>query len=78
MLPAARTSSGELGVKAVVPPDQAQRSGPMVVNKFTIDARGAGDEVIKELRALVRETQKSVPAISAQTAARMMRGVVRL
>ncbi|MGI9490640.1 MAG: hypothetical protein ACR2RF_33060, partial [Geminicoccaceae bacterium] len=78
VMPAARTSGGKLGVTAVAPPNAGRESGPVVINKFNIDARGAGDEVVKELRAMVRETQKSVPVISAKTAALMMKGVVRV
>ena len=78
VVPAARTSSGKLGITAIAPPNTERESGPVVINKFTIDARGAGDEVVKQLRAMIRETQKSVPVISARTAALMMKGVVRV
>ena len=78
VVPAARTSSGKLGITAIAPPNAGRETGPVVINKFNIDARGAGDEVVKELRAMVRETQKSVPVISAKTAALMMKGVVRV
>ena len=78
VVPAARTSSGKLGITAIAPPNTERESGPVVINKFNIDARGAGDEVVKQLRAMVRETQKSVPVISAKTAALMMKGVVRV
>ena len=77
IVPAVRTPDGDLGIKAIAPPQQAASSGPMMMNTFNIDARGAGDEVVKELRAMVREVQRSTPVVAAQTAARVMNGVVR-
>jgi hypothetical protein len=77
IVPAVRTPGGDLGIKAVAPPQQGGSGGPTVINKFQIDARGAGDEVIKELRAMVAETRRQTPVVAAQTAARLMKGVVR-
>jgi len=77
IVPAVRTSDGDLGIKAIAPPGQAAGGGTTVVNTFNIDARGAGDEAIKELRAMVREVDRSIPIVSAQVTARMTKNMVR-
>ena len=78
LFPSVRNPDGELAVKAVLPPDLRGGGGPVVVNEFNIDARGASNETIDKLTQMISDVERRQPEIAAQTTARMMRGVVRV
>ena len=60
ILPLARMTSGELGVKAAMVrlPEASSAGGPVVINEFTIDARGADREGLREVMALIQVVRR--------------------
>ena len=57
IMPLARLGSGELGVKALMPrlPEApSAASAPVVINQFTIDARGADPQGLRKVMALIQ------------------------
>ncbi len=56
VLPLTRLASGELGVKALMPrlPEVPAPAAPVVINQFTIDARGADPQGLRKVMALIQ------------------------
>lgn len=78
IVPAARTPSGKLGITAIDPPGKKNEGGKtVVVNNIEIDARGAGDETVRMLMEMIRETRRQTPVVAAQVMSRMGRGTLR-
>ena len=73
ILPLARMASGELGVKAAMTrlPEASSAPRSVVINEFTIDARGADREGLREVMALIQvvrregmDTRRMMPAVA--------------
>jgi hypothetical protein len=76
ILPLARLASGELGVKARIErlAEAPAPAAPVVINEFTIDARGADREGLREVMALIQvvrregmETRRMIGPVALRT-----------